>query len=128
MDNPFIKKQLDAKLEAERDMIVLYAESCFLSIQVLSGDLSDLGRLEQFDEDLTQAEHRLHRIVAALLRLGVSGNNICCLDEQERLDLFEAHFADPDTLPSYFKGLFGQEDLREILSVLSGSLQAEAIT
>ena len=128
MDNPFIKKQLNARLEAERDMIALYAESCFLSIQVLSGDLSDLGRLEQLDDDLTQAEHRLHRIVAALLRLGVSGNNICCLDEQERLDLFEAHFTDPDTLSSCSEGLFGQEDLREMLRDLSGSLQEEAIT
>ena len=123
MDNPFVKKQFEAKLEAERDMIVLYAESCFLNIQVLSGDLSNLERLEQLGEDLTQAEHRLHRIVAALLRLGVSRDNICCLDEQKRLDLFEVYFVDPETMTSYFEGLFGREDLREILSDLSGSLQ-----
>ena len=94
MDNPFVKKQLEAKLEAEKDIIVLYAKSCFLNIQVLSGDLSNLERLEQLGEDLTQAEHRLHRIVAALLNVGVSRSNISCLDEQRRLDLFEAHFAD----------------------------------
>ncbi|MFQ5644732.1 MAG: hypothetical protein ACE5FQ_13695 [Thiogranum sp.] len=128
MDNPFTRKQLDARLEAERDMIMLYAESCFLSIQVLSGDLSGMKRLEQLDADLGQVEHRLHRIAVALFRLGVPAGNIHCLDEQERLDLFEAHFADPETPVSCSEGLFGPEDMREMLRDLYGSLQVNAAT
>jgi len=128
MDNPFITKQMNARLAAERDMIVLYAESCFLNIQVLSGDLSGVERLEKLGEELSQAEHRLCRTEAALLRLGVSPAAIHCLDEQERLDLFVAHFADPDTLTSCLQGLFGQDDLREMLGDLYGSLQVKTIT
>lgn len=125
MDNPFIKKQLDAKLDAERDIIMLYAESCFLNIQVLYGDLSELGRLEQLSEALTQAEQCLHGIVAALLRIGVARNAICHLDEQEQLDLFEAHFTDPEAATSHIEGLFCEEDLREMLSDLTGPLHAD---
>ena len=128
MDNPFIKKQLDAKLDAERDIIALYAESCFLNIQVLYGDLSDLDRLEQLSEALTLAEQRIHGTVAALLRIGVPANRIPRLDEQERLDLFEAHFTDPEASTPHLDGLFAEDDLREMLNDLSGPLHAELIT
>ena len=125
MINPFIKKQMEAKLDAERDIITLYAESCFLNIQILYGDLSDLARLEQLCEALTAAEQQLHRTVAALLRIGVPGEGISCLDDEERLELFTAHFTDPNVSVSHIEGLFRQEDLREMLSDLSWPLQAD---
>ena len=128
MDNPFIKRQLDAKLEAERDIIRLYAESCFLNIQVLYGDLSNLERLEWLSEALTQAENAMHRTIAALRRLDVPSHAITRLDEQERLELFQAHFSDPESLTPHLESLFGQDDLREMLNDLSGPLMADALT
>ena len=125
MDNPFAKKMLDEKLEAERDIVCLFAESCFLNILILYGDLSCLDRLEELSEALALAECRLHRLVEAVQRIGVAKNKICCLDDQEKLDLFEAHFDHPGVSIPHLEGVFRREDMREMLSDLSGSLQVK---
>ncbi|GEM_PF-6775427 len=118
MDNPFVKRQLDTRLEAERDLIVMYAQSCYLSIRVLSGELSEVHCLEQLTEALTRLARRIGDIDAALRRLDTPAGDIRRLDEQEQLDLFTAHFADLQVPGSYFDGRFASEDLREMLSEL----------
>lgn len=118
MDNPFVKKQLDARLEAEQDLIVMYAQSCYLSIRVLSGELSEVDHLEQLTEALTRLRRRIRDIDAALRRLDTPAGDIQRLDEQEQLDLFTAQFADLRVPGNYFDGRFASEDLREMLSEL----------
>ncbi|HHH43477.1 MAG TPA: hypothetical protein ENK49_05000 [Gammaproteobacteria bacterium] len=118
MENPFVKKQLDDRLEAEQDLIVMYAESCYLSIRVLSGDLSEVDRLEQLTEALTRLGRRIGDIDAALRRLDTPAGDIRHLDEQQQLDLFTAHFADLQVPGSDLDGRFASEDLREMLSEL----------
>ena len=122
-DNRFIRRQLHATLEAERKIVCLYAESCFLNIQIVldnvSSNVSSMERLEQLADELTQAERRFQLSRAALHRLGVTGSEIAGLSEQERLELFEAHFKDPHASSSFLRGLFERSDLREMLDDIS---------
>jgi hypothetical protein len=118
-DNRFIRRQLHATLEAERKIVCLYAESCFLNIQIVLDNVSSMERLEQLADELTQAERRFQLSRAALHRLGVTGSEIAGLSEQERLELFEAHFKDPHASSSFLRGLFERSDLREMLDDIS---------
>lgn len=123
-DNRFVRKQLNARLESEREVICLFAESCFLGMQVLQGDLSHMRALERVTDALTRAEHKLHTITAAIHRTGVPALEIPGLDEEERLRLFQSHFTAPDVSPDILATLIGELDLREILNDISPSLHA----
>ena len=103
-DNRFIRRQLDATFEAERKMVCLYAESCFLNIQIVLGNVANMDKLEQLADELIQAERQFQLSRAALHRLGVSSSEIAGLSEQERLELFELHFKDPQCLPPFLEG------------------------
>jgi len=124
-DNRFIRRQLDATLEAERKIICLYAESCFLNIQIVLGsasnfcNLSHMDRLEQLASALAQAERQFLLSRAALHRLGVPRSEMAGLSEQERLELFEVHFKDPHASASFLRGLFERSDLRDMLDDIS---------
>jgi len=123
-DNRFIRRQLDARLEAERKIVCLYAESCFLHIQIVLDNVSSMERLEQLADELTQAERRFQLLRAALHRLGVTGSEMAGLSEQERLELFEAHFKDPHASSSFLRGLFERSDLRDMLDDISAPCPA----
>jgi len=118
-DNRFIRRQLDAMLELERKIVYLYAESCFLNIQIVLCNSSNMDRLEQLADALVQAERQFQLSRAALHRLGVSGSEMAGLSEQERLELFEVHFNDPHASSSFLRGLFERSDLRVMLDDIS---------
>jgi hypothetical protein len=118
-DNRFIRRQLDAMLEVERKIVYLYAESCFLNIQIVLGNASNMERLEQLADALAQAERQFQLARAALHRLGVPSSEIAGLSEQERLELFEVHFKDPHASSSFLRGLFERSDLRDMLDDIS---------
>jgi hypothetical protein len=118
-DNRFIRRQLNATLDAERKIVCLYAEFCFLNIQIVLDSLYDMDRLEQLADELAQAERRFQLSRAALHRLGVPGSAMRGLDEQERLEIFEVHFRDPRASSGFLKGLFERSDLREMLDDIS---------
>ena len=115
IDNPFIRRQLEAAREAERDIICLYAESCFLNIQIVLGNLCMMDRLERLSDALTKSEQRLQLSRAALRRVGVPAAKIPDLSEQERLELFETHFRDPNASSSFLRELFERSDLQQML-------------
>jgi len=46
-DNRFIRRQLDTTLKAERKIVCLYAEFCFLNVQIVLHNVSSMERLEQ---------------------------------------------------------------------------------
>ena len=123
-DNRFIRRQLDAVLEAERRIVCLYAESCFLNVQIVLDNVSNLGRLEQLADELTQAERQFQLSRAALHRLAVPCSEIAGLSEQERLELFEVHFKDPHASSGFLRGLFERSDLREMLDDISAPFPA----
>ena len=118
-DNRFIRRQLGAMLDAERRVVCLYAKSCFLNIQIVLGNVSNMDRLEQLADALAQAERQFHLSRAALHRLGVSSAEMAGLSEQERLELFEVHFKDPEASCSFLRGLFERSDLRDMLDDIS---------
>jgi hypothetical protein len=118
-DNRFIRRQLNATLEAERKIVGLYAEFCFLNIQIVLDSLYDMDRLEQLADELAQAERRFQLSRAALHRLGVPNSAITGLGEQERLEIFEEHFRDPRASSGFLRGLFERSDLREMLDDIS---------
>ena len=124
-DNRFIRRQLDAALEAERKIVCLYAESCFLNIQIVLGDVADLDKLEPLADAMIQAERQLQRSRAALHRLGVPSSEMVGLTESERLELFERHFKDPQVPSSFLRGLFERSDLRAMLDDMSEPIMAD---
>ena len=119
VDNRFIRRQFDAMLDAERRIVRLYAESCFLTIQIVLGDVLEMDRLEQLADDLVEAELKLQLLQRALNRLGVPSAEMARLSEHERLDLFEAHFKDADASMSSYPALFERSDLRQMLDDIS---------
>ena len=123
IDNRFISRQLDATLEAERNIVCLYAESCFLNIQIVLGNAANMDKLEQLADALIQAERQFQLSRAALHRLGISTSEIASLSEQERLELFEAHFQDPHVPSGFLKGLFERSDLRDMLDDISAQCE-----
>ena len=118
-DNRFICRQLDAALEAERRIVRLYAESCFLNIQIVLGDAANMDKLEQLADAMIQAERQFQLTRAALYRLGVPRSEMVGLSEQERLELFELHFTDPHASSSFLRGLFERSDLQQMLDDIS---------
>jgi len=123
-DNHFIRRQLDATLEAERKIVCLYAESCFLNIRTVLDNVFSMERLEQLADELTQAERQFQLARAALHRLGVPVSEVAGLSEQERLELFEVHFKDPHASSSFLRGLFERSDLRDMLDDISAPCPA----
>ena len=119
IDNRFIRRQLNAALEAERKIVCLYAESCFLNTQILLGNMANMDKLEQLADALIQAERQFQLSRAALHRLGLSSSEMKGLSERERLALFEVHFKDPHLPSSFLKGLFEGSDLRDMLEDIS---------
>jgi len=123
-DNRFIRRQLEATLDAERDIVCLYAESCFLNIQIVLGSLGAMDRLERLTDALAQAEQRFQLSRAALHRLGVPASQITSLSRQQRLELFEAHFQDPNASSSFLRGLFERSDLQQMLDDIAAPYPA----
>lgn len=115
-DNVFVRRTLDDILAVEREMICVYAESCFLNIQILQGNLSCMDRLDYLMAELSRAERQRELLRGALRRIRVPCSSGCHLDENECLDLFEAHFTASDVAPLPVKGIFRRSDFRDMLS------------
>ena len=115
-ENIFVRKTYDDMLAIEREMICVYAESCFLSIQIIQGNLNCMDRLDQLAAELSLAERRREMFRRALHRIQVPASGGCHLEEQECIDLFQEHFTANDIAPLPLKGVFRRADFREMLS------------
>lgn len=114
--NVFVHKTYNDMLTVEREMICVYAESCFLSIQVIQGNLSCIDRLDHLAAELARAEQQLELLRRALHRIGVAVSANCHLEEQECIDLFQDNFTANDIAPLPLKGVFGRSDFQDMLN------------
>jgi hypothetical protein len=110
-DNPFVKPMLQSLYAIERDIIRLYAESCYTNIQAAHGNLSSMERIEGLADTLCAAEQRLYALQARLRRIGVPRLAMAGLDQQQRLSLFEAEFKRHDTVFTTAQTLFDRQQL-----------------
>jgi hypothetical protein len=90
--NPFVQSQLLRLFEIERELICLYAESCYADIQAAHGNRTCMDRGAQLDDALRDTECRLSEVKARLKRIGVPRPDMFSLDALQRLALFEATF------------------------------------
>lgn len=91
-NNPFVKPMLQSMRAIERDIIRLYAESCYTNIQAAFGNLSGMERMERLADAVSSAEQRCYALKARLRRIGVPQLAISGLTDQQRLSLFEEQF------------------------------------
>lgn len=115
-DNVFVRKTYNDMLAAEREMIRVYAESCFLSIQVIQGNTNCIDRLDNLAAELSLAEGRREMFRRSLHRIQIPASGGCHLEEQECIDLFQENFTANDIAPLPLKGVFRRSDFREMLS------------
>jgi hypothetical protein len=110
-DNPFVKPLLQSMFAIERDIIRLYAESCYTNIQAAQGNLSCMERIEGLADALCAAEQRLYALQARLRRIGVPRLAMAGLDSQQRLSLFEAEFKRHDAVFTTPQAAFDRQQL-----------------
>jgi hypothetical protein len=99
----------------ERDIIRLYAESCYTNIQAAHGNLSCMERCERLANALSAAEQRLSAVKARLRRIGVPRLAVSGLDNQQRLALFEAAFRRHDAAFAARQTSFDRRQLGSML-------------
>jgi hypothetical protein len=91
-NNLFVQRQLALLYDIERELIRLYAESCYSDIQAAYGNRSCMERARQLDDTLRATERRRDRLKARLRRIGVPDTAMLSPDALQRLALFEATF------------------------------------
>jgi hypothetical protein len=120
LNNPFVKRRLDRLYAVEREIIRLYAETCYTNIQAAYGNLSCMERLQQLGEALDAAGQRLRVLKRGLRRLGVPPLAMISLDDLERLSLFEADFKRHDAAFAVQHERFGRQQLYTMLNDIAG--------
>lgn len=85
-----MQRQLVQVCQLERELVGLYAETCYCGIQAAYGNRSSMERAAQLDDSLHEIQRRLARVYARLRRLDVPPDAVTHLDAGERLALFEA--------------------------------------
>jgi hypothetical protein len=120
LNNPFVKRRLDRLYAVEREIIRLYAETCYTNIQAAYGNLSCMERLQQLGEALDAAGQRLRMLKRGLRRLGVPPLAMISLDDLERLSLFEADFKRHDAAFAVQHERFGRQQLYTMLNDIAG--------
>lgn len=121
LDNRFVQRQLERLYAVEREIIRLYAETCYSSIQAAYGCRSSVTRVEQLTEAIQRAGRSLCAIKAELRRLGVPREQIVSLDDLQRLNLFEAQFRRHDAAFAGVEDIFGRRQLAAMLSDITGT-------
>lgn len=116
LNNPFVKRRLERLYAVEREIIRLYAETCYTNIQAAHGNLSCMERLQQLGEALEAAFQRLRALKRGLQRIGVPPSAMISLDDLERLSLFEADFKRHDAAFAAQQDLFGRQQLYTMLN------------
>lgn len=91
-NNPFVQRQLALLYDIERELIRLYAESCYSDIQAAYGNRSCMEHAQQLADTLLATERRRDRLRAHLQRIGVPDTAMFSLDALQRLAVFEATF------------------------------------
>ena len=94
--NRFVGRQLDRLFDIERDIIRLYAEACYASIQGAFGNRSCAERVDELNRAIRETSASLSALKADLRRLGVPGEAMISLDDLQRLDIFEEQFKQHD--------------------------------
>jgi hypothetical protein len=120
LNNPFVKRQLDRMYAVEREIIRLYAETCYTNIQAAHGNLSCMERLQQLGDALETADRSLRVLKRGLRRLGVPPLAMISIDDLERLSLFEADFKLHDAAFAAQHELFGRQQLYTMLNDIAG--------
>ena len=117
-NNPFVQRQLAQLSHFERELIRLYAESCYSDIQAAHGNRSCMERAGQLQDAVHLASARLQRQRARLRRLGVAPSAIPALGTRERVALFEATFRRHNAA---FSPPWGQLD-QQLSAMLDGTV------
>jgi len=120
VNNLFVKRRLERMYAVEREIIRLYAETCYTNIQAAHGNRSCMERLQQLSEALDAAGQRLRALKRGLRRLGVPPSAMISLDDLERLSLFEADFKRHDAAFAAQHELFGRQQLYTMLNDIAG--------
>ena len=114
-NNHFVRPLLQSMYAVERDIIRLYAESCYTNIQAAHGNLSCMERTERLANALCAAEQRLSAVKARLRRIGVPRLAMSGLNDQQRLLLFEAAFRRHDAAFGAGRTAFDRRQLGSML-------------
>jgi hypothetical protein len=123
--NLFVKPLLQSMHSIERDIVRLYAESCYTNIQAAHGNLSCMERMEQLADALCAAERRWYALRARLRRIGVPKFAISGLDERQRLALFEAEFNRHDPAFATQHAAFDRQQLCNMLEDIANMESAD---
>jgi len=118
LKNPFIKKQVVKFRNAEREVVILYAEACAAGFSLLNGEAPPTDVAEHISPRLEAAEKHYKATRAALLRLNIDISAIALLSDRERLDLFSHYFtiytpSVPDAVE-----LFSREELKALVATI----------
>ncbi len=113
--NRFVERQLERLYGIERDIIRLYAECCYASIQGACGIQSCAERVDELNREICEAGAALKRLKEDLHRLGVPREAMISLDDLEKLDIFEAQFRQHDATFGSQSGQFGRGQLIAML-------------
>jgi hypothetical protein len=113
--NRFVERQLERLHGIERDIIRLYAECCYASIQGACGNQSCAERVDELNQEIREAGTALKLLKEELRRLGIPREAMISLDDLEKLDIFEAQFRQHDAAFGGQNGEFGRGQLIAML-------------
>jgi len=119
LKNPFIKKQVVKLRNAEREVVILYAEACAAGFSLLNGEAPpETDAADHVSPRLEAAEEHYKATRTALLRLNIDITAIALLSDRERLDLFSHYFtiytpSVPDAVE-----LFSREELKALVATI----------
>lgn len=119
-NNPFVQRQLLRLFEVERELIRLYAESCYTDIQAAHGNRTCMERGAQLGDVLRETECRLSQLKERLRRIGVPRPALFSLDALQRLALFEAAFQRHDAAFASPCASFDRQQLCAMLEEFAG--------
>lgn len=118
LKNPFIRKQVINFRNAEREVVILYAEACAAGFRMLNGEAPQTDAVDHVSLRLEAVEEHYRTTRAALLRLNIDISAIALLSSRERLDLFSHYFtlytpSVPDAVD-----FFSQEELKALVATI----------
>jgi len=118
LKNPFIRKQVINFRNAEREVVILYAEACAAGFRMLNGEVPETEVVGHVSVRLKAVEEHYQATRAALLRLNIDISAIALLSARERLDLFSHYFtlytpSVPDAVE-----LFSREEMKALVATI----------
>jgi hypothetical protein len=118
LNNPFVDRQIELLRQLDRELICLYAETCYQSILFIQGGCTNIDQLDSLMDRVSVTERRFQRQVAALHRVGIHDVATLCLNEAERISWFADCLRGSDRAP-VFGDVLHDSDLAALLEDLS---------